>query len=430
MDKQDKPKRKGLQMLALTLAMLLAVGVFIWAVFGAGKWGGVPAATSSLGGVQPQSALSMPENSYQAIPLPEEMRAMWVVYLEWMARDISSEEMFRAEVAQMFDACRALGLNTVIVAVRPYADALYQSEVYPWSDLLTGIPGQAPGFDPLAIAVQEAHARGLRLEAMVNPYRVRTQVGYPESYAPNSPAVLHPEWVKESEGWWFDPGYPAVSDMIVEGIREIVANYEVDGIHLDDYFYPEHCTEEFDNESYALYGEGKPREEWRRENTSGMVARAYAAVKAENPTVSFGISPQGNNDNNYNGQRIDVKLWMSTPGYVDYVMPQLYWGFNYRLANGSDRFAFANIAAEWAGYPRAEGVHLYAGLGAYRIAEGDGGSNDQSEWQSGRNLADMVLHLRGQTGFSGFSLFRYDYLFRNTDPLFAEEEAALREILT
>ncbi len=378
-----------------------------------------------------------------AASLPGEMRAMWISYLEWLKNDISTEEKLREVLQRMFGECRAMGLNTVMVQVRPFGDALYPSKIFPWSHHLTGEQGKDPGYDPLAVMVEEAHAEGLRLEAWVNPYRVNLpgeDGPGPEELADTNPAVLHPEWVREVEGvgTFYDPGIPEVQAMIVEGLTEIAQNYEVDGIHLDDYFYPAFSAEQrgagedeaFDAETYAQYGAGQDLAAWRRENVNALVKAAYGAIKGANPALSFGISPQGNNDNNYNQQYSDVKLWLSTPGYCDYVMPQLYWGFNYRLQNGSDRFAFENIAREWAAYPRSDAVRLYAGLGAYRIEDGDGSDETEEEWNSGHNLADMVSALRGIEGFSGFALFRYEVLYGSgASPLAAQEIAALTEVL-
>ncbi len=377
--------------------------------------------------------------------LPEEMRAMWISYIEWESLDISTEEKMREEAGVMFDNCVDLGLNTAIVAVRPFSDALYKSAIYPWSHVLTGTQGQDPGYDPLAVLVEEAHARGLRIEAWINPYRVSADSNGPLTLSDTNPAVLHPEWAHETSGVWYDPGLPEVQQMVVDGVREIVQNYDVDGIHFDDYFYPETTvaadeeggetdagSQEFDAATFARYGGGKELAAWRRANVDTLVQAVYGAVKEQNPDVSFGISPQGNNQNNYDMQYSDVCHWMATPGFVDYVMPQLYWGFGYRTSSGREDYAFANISATWAGYERAETVKLYAGLGAYRVGDGDGGSNDQAEWRSGHNVADMVAHLRTVKGFSGFALFRYQFLCNPPEAIVDyvdEERLALTELL-
>ena len=387
-------------------------------------------AISAIAPVEPQATAAQAYSSlYQAIPLPEEMRAMWISFLEWNDSDIASEEAMRNLIINMFDNCLSMGLNTVIVAVRPFSDAFYQSAYYPWSHLIGGAQGQDPGYDPLTLIAEEAHARGLRVEAWLNPYRVSHPSFGPDELSADNPAALNPEWLREQSGRWLDPGIPEVRSLIVNGVVEIVSNYNVDGIHFDDYFYPEGNTEAFDDATFQQYGGGLDRADWRRQNVNEMVSSVYAAVKAANPSVSFGVSPQGNNENNYNEQYCDINMWMEQPGYADYIMPQLYWGFNY-TRNGDDRASYHNKTAEWASYSRGEHVKLYAGLGAYRIGEGDGSDDSQGEWQNGHNLADMVSYLRTVPGFSGFALFRYANLYPLQDgaayaDLSASEAAAL-----
>ena len=379
---------------------------------------------------------------YNAIPLPDEMRAMWISYLEWQHVDFSSEASAQKDIATMFENSKNMGINTVIVHVRPFSDAFYRSELFPFSHFMGGSQGHDPGFDPLVIMIEEAHKRGLRVEAWLNPYRVdNNKVGLGTLSADN-PARQHPDWVmKVAGGLWYDPGLPQVRDLVRDGVLEIVENYQVDGIHFDDYFYPDVDAWEnsFDADTFARYGGNMSLSDWRRANVDKLVSAVYEGIKAINPSVSFGISPQGNNENNYSRQYCDIKKWMATPGFVDYVMPQLYWGFAYRTPSGNNQYAFKNVAAEWAGYPRVDSVRLYAGLGAYRLGVaqggggrsgfGDGGSNSQAEWESGHNLADMVVALRAQDGFSGFALFRYDSLFQGDDALSKNERAALSKAL-
>ena len=157
--------------------------------------------------------------------------------------------------------------------------------------------------------------------------------------------------------------------------------------------------------------------------------QVYQAVKETDPAVRFGISPQGNNANNYDQQYSDVALWMSQPGYVDYVMPQLYWGFGYLTASGRDDYQFSSLCRYWAGLERCSEVSLYIVLGGWRIGEGDGGSNDQAEWSSGHNLADMITDLRA-AGCGGFALYRYDSLYASGWPeLAAAELEAMASVL-
>lgn len=389
----------------------------------------------------PGSSAPLPGSSADVQPAPaakpsgEEYRAVWISYLEWQSADFSSEDAFRAQMGSWFDQYAAMGLNTVLAQVRPFGDALYPSAIFPWSSVCTGTQGLDPGFDPLAVLVEEAHARGLRLEAWLNPYRLALNDTVPGAFSADNLAAVHPEWVKQAAGGqYLDPSRQDVRDCIAAGVQEILDGYAVDGIHLDDYFYPT-TDEAFDAAEYAAAGTNLSLEDWRRENVNALVRQLYQLVHAGGRTagaVPLGISPQGNNDNNYAQQYSDAALWLSTPGYIDYAMPQVYWGYGYTTGSGSTRFAFENITAEWLALPRAEGVALYFGLGAYRIGDGDGGNYDhaQDQWQTGHNLADMVTTLRG-AGADGFGLYRSDFLLRSAAwPQLAQAEcAALTEVL-
>ena len=382
-------------------------------------------------GTSPAAADSTPEPSADPNPaLPAgEWRAVWVSYLEWAGMDFSSEEAFRAGAAALMDNCLSLGLNTVIAQVRPFGDALYRSSLFPWSHLCTGVQGQDPGFDPLDVLLTEAHARGLSLEAWVNPYRLRSSASMPPVLAENSLLNAHPEWVcTVNEGAYLNPAIPEAADYVVQGVAELVQNYAVDGIHFDDYFYPT-TDPSIDAAQFAASGEADLTA-WRRANVTRLVKAAHDAVKAADPTLRFGVSPQGNPDNDRNEQYTDLSVWLTASGadaVVDYLCPQIYWGYGYTLSSGSTRFAFENITAEWLALPRAESTALYFGLGAYRVGVGDGGANADSvsQWCTGSALARQVTDLRS-AGAGGWALYRYGSLFRSDESgLAAAERAAL-----
>ena len=379
---------------------------------------------------QPAAAGSEPDLG-PAAPNPAlpggEWRAVWVSYLEFAEMDFSSETAFRAGAAQLLDACAALGLNTVLAQVRPFGDALYRSALYPWSHLCTGVQGQDPGFDPLDVLITEAHSRGLSLEAWVNPYRLRSSAAMPPSLAQNNLANTHPEWVcTVGDGLYLNPALSEAAAYVVQGVAELVQNYAVDGVHFDDYFYPT-TDPALDAAQFAAGGAGDLGA-WRRQNVTSLVKAAHDAVKAADPTLRFGVSPQGNMDNDFNEQYSDVYTWLSAEGsdaVVDYLCPQVYWGYGYQLRSGSTRFAFENIVPAWLSLPRASGTALYFGLGAYRVGTGDGGSNADStaQWCTGEALARQVDDLRAQ-GAQGWALYRYGSLFGSAAPAQAPAECA------
>lgn len=341
--------------------------------------------------------------------------AMWISYLEWKNFDTQSENSFRASIIKMLDNCAAININTMIIQVRPFADAIYESALFPKSHLLTGTQGQDNGYDAFKIIIEECRARQMRVEAWINPYRIALNDKMPKSFAESSLKNLHPDWAKEANGGiYLEPSNPEVQKYIVDGVIEVVQNYDIDGVQFDDYFYPT-TDKSFDAAEYAASGTSLSVDEWRRENVNSLIKQVYTAVHATKQQVYFGISPQGNNDNNYNQQYSDVKLWLSTPGYADYIMPQLYWGFNYTTKSGSEAYKFDTLVKQWAGYPRDGGVALYIGLGPWRIGAGDGGANDQAEWKSGSNTAKMVAALKAAQGVDGYALYRYDSLFNNPE---------------
>lgn len=360
-----------------------------------------------------------------------EWRAVWVSYLEWAGMDFSSEDAFRQDAAQLAADCLGLGLNTILAQVRPFGDALYPSRFYPWSHLCTGVQGQDPGFDPLDVLLQEAHACGLSVEAWINPYRLRSSAAMPPNLAPENLALTHPEWTCTVDGGiYLNPAQPEAAACVVQGVEELLQNYAVDGIHFDDYFYP---TTDLSIDQALFEASGaSDRAVWRRQQVTALVQAVYDTVKAFDPTLRFGISPQGNPDNDLDQQYSDVSAWLEAKDRptVDYLCPQIYWGFGYTLHSGSTRFSFENITAEWLRYPRSAGTALYFGLGAYRIAVGDGGADPEAtaRWCTGDALAQQVLHLRDQDS-GGWALYRYGSLFGPEAPALAAAEcAALREI--
>ena len=259
-------------------------------------------------------------------------------------------------------------------------------------------------------------ARDLQLEAWVNPYRI--QAGQTPALCGASPARLHPDWVRYTDtGAYLDPASADVRQYIADGVGELCARYAVDGIHFDDYFYPT-TDPTFDAADYAASGSTRTQDDWRRENVNALMELCHAAARRYG--VRFGAAPAGDPEQNYTLQYSDAARWLRQ-GTVDSLMPQLYWGQEY-IKNGDASHSFAQLAAAWAALPRAAGVKLYAGLGAYRVGAGDG-SDAGSEWFSGHALADQ-LALLARLGVQGAGLYRYGSLFANSDaPALAESEA-------
>ncbi|WP_238588231.1 glycoside hydrolase family 10 protein [Gemmatimonas phototrophica] len=287
--------------------------------------------------------------SVDAPPVLREFRGVWVATvgnMDWPSKRTLSTEDQQAELRALFDRAEALKLNAVIFQVRPAGDALYQSSLEPWSEFLTGTQGKRPQpfWDPLAFAIAEAHARGMELHAWFNPYRA----GFVRGKSPA--AVSHirrtnPALVKKYGSYlWMDPGEAAVRARTVKVIVDVVKRYDVDGIHLDDYFYPYPENDRRgralpfpDATSYAKYrksGGKLDRAEWRRENVNRLVRQLHDTVHATKPWVRFGISPFGiwrpgypeqiRGFDAYEKLYADARKWLRE-GWVDYFTPQLYW---------------------------------------------------------------------------------------------------------
>jgi uncharacterized lipoprotein YddW (UPF0748 family) len=275
-------------------------------------------------------------------PVPaREFRGVWLTTVnnsDWPSRPGLSTDEQKQELIAILDCAAATHLNVVVMHIRPHADALYASDIEPWSDYLSGDLGKAPEpyYDPLAFAIDEAHKRGLELHAWMNPYRTRHPLAIPQT-SPQHMSRMHPEYVHQyGKMYWLDPGEPEVRAYVVRIVRDIVQRYDVDAIHFDDYFYPypENKVDFPDDTSYARWGNGMKRDAWRRQNVDQLIHDVSRAIKEEKPDVRFGVSPFGiwrphkprhvRGLDAYAQIYADSRKWLQE-GWVDYLAPQLYW---------------------------------------------------------------------------------------------------------
>ncbi len=353
----------------------------------------------------------------------DELRGVWFSYLDWVDLP-SDEEGFANSVRQVLDRCVELHMNAVFVHVRPDADAMYPSEYFPWSRFITGTQGEDPGYDPLRIFLDEAHDRGLQFHAWINPYRV---TGYQNRYAQladSNPAMQwlndndedNDRWVlKHSGEYYLNPSIPQVRTLIVNGVREIVRNYDVDGIHFDDYFYPilDDSNEDkwFDRPEYEASGSSLSIADWRRDNVNRLIREVYTAVKNINPQVQFGISPEGYIDHLRMDDRLftDIDTWCTKSGYIDYIMPQIYWGFETRLSDGTlAPYSFDNNLATWIDLTKSGTVRLYLGLAMYKAGSGEKDNNSVPEWLRRNDIISREVEAGRESGkVSGYVFYDY-----------------------
>jgi uncharacterized lipoprotein YddW (UPF0748 family) len=308
------------------------------------------------------------------------------------------------------------GMNAVIVQVRPATDAFYPSPYEPWSQWLTGTQGKPPSpyYDPLQFMIEETHKRGMEFHAWCNPYRADFKIGE-SSIAPAHITRIHPEWFLNYGGQkFFDPGNKDGQQFVVNVIRDIVSRYDIDAIHMDDYFYPYRILgKEFpDQESFEKYGNGMNKDDWRRSNVDSIIEKVSRVIKEEKPYCKFGISPFGvwrnqskdpegsatkAGQTNYDDLYADILLWLKN-GWIDYVAPQLYWEFGHSAA------PYEVLLDWWSKH--TYGRHCYIGLGLYRA-----GSN--AVWKDLTLLPRQIEALRNAPNIQGAIYFSSTTFNRN-----------------
>jgi len=357
-----------------------------------------------------------------------EIRGVWVSAVNNIdfpsTKGLSSAQLMK-EIETILDNVLKWGLNTVFFQVRPMSDALYKSAIFPASSFVTGTQGNALSIDLLQIFIEEAHERGIELHAWINPYRISQKNIFGQnlnSLAETNPARLHPEWVvKYTDGaMYYNPGLPEVRELIVSGVEEIITNYNVDGIHFDDYFYPDGSGQNnknpksFDDaEAYAKYGNGLSLSDWRRSNVDTLILSVSNLIKNKRPSVKFGVSPsgiwamKGYNENGVPGLNktsqtyydvyADSRKWVLNE-WVDYICPQIYWNIDHSLA------PFKNISSWWGSLCENTGVELYVGIAAYN---GGTGSFNYTEY------INQLTYLKNIDKCNGAVFFAYNDLVGN-----------------
>lgn len=325
------------------------------------------------------------------------LRASWiatVLQLDWP----KSTPIFTAdriatqkkELIAILDEAVNMGMNAIIFQVKPNADAFYRSNILPWSTYLTGTLGKDPGYDPLDFIIKEAHKRNLKLHAWLNPYRVsmdtsKETIHMLENTPPEAPKSVysrHQDWIGIAwDRFVLDPGIPAVRFWIEEVVTELVSNYDIDGIHFDDYFYAESTDSLLNDEkTYLAYGTAfSNKADCRRNNTYLLIKQLSKKIKALKPHVEFGISPAGVWRNkkddlsgsdtqvghpNYDAAYADTRRWVQEE-LIDYIAPQIYWPLARKVAS------YDVIAKWWANVVRPTKTRLYIGMALYKVGKYD-----------------------------------------------------------
>lgn len=353
----------------------------------------------------------------------DDMKGVWITYMELnMANEADkSEGAFRKKFETIAENCLNFGFNTLVVQVRPFCDALYESELFPASHILSGTQGKSAGYDALKIMCEICKSKGLKIHAWINPYRVIYHET-PEVLADNNPYVKDPSLGIATESCVIlDPSNITARRLITDGVREIIENYDVDGIQFDDYFYPTDIADN-DSEQYQSYvnaaasGSVMSLETWRKFNVSLLISETYLCIHRTRNDVVFGISPQGNLSNN-EGLSADVLNWCGKKGFIDYICPQVYFSFD------NPALGFEKALEDWTALDFADNVRLYVGLAGYKA----GSDADEGTWLEDRDiLANEYRVLKKSDKASGFMLYSYASL-TNDDA--QEEIENLRKVL-
>ena len=349
-----------------------------------------------------------------------ELRGTWVstVYnLDWPSQASYQNAVKQmGEFVSLLDDLQGMGMNAVFVQVRPAGDALYPSRLVPWSKYLSGVQGLAPTYDPLAFMIEETHKRNMEFHAWFNPFRANVDVKT-DQLAANHVAKQQPDWIVNAGGkLYINPGIPLARQHIIDTIMEVVNGYAVDGVHLDDYFYPSNVAFA-DDAAFISYNEGKiaSKADWRRSNINEFVRLLGESIHAAKPQVKYGISPFGvwrnkSVDNSgsdtkasitaYDHMYADVRTWIQR-GWIDYINPQIYWSLSFPAAR------YDKLVDWWAQEVKGTGVDLYIGHSPYKLGTKEAG------WQSAQEMIDQLEYNKKYTEVKGDVFFSAKDLRKN-----------------
>ena len=355
----------------------------------------------------------------------DEIRAVFFSYIEVekYIKDKSSDES-KLNINNILNNLKDNNFNHLILHVRPFSDAIYTSNIYPLSNTVK-VNGKAPSYDILKYIIDEAHKRNIYVHAWINPYRISTSTdinklnSFTKTFFDNKDAK-----VVEDKGIYYDPSSENVSKLIVSGIKELLNNYDIDGIHFDDYFYP---SKDIDLDNYKKYldnGGSLSLEDYRYDKVLSLIKDVYWTMKSIKPKVLFGISPEGNINNNYNNQFLDIKKLLSEKGYIDYIMPQIYFGFN------NSNKPFIKTLNEWNSLIKND-VNLIPALAFYKSGEYDKyAGKGENEWINNDDIISReISESKLVSNYGGFSIFRYDSMFNPKNDNKKNEFLKLQELL-
>lgn len=337
------------------------------------------------------------------IKTKEEKRGIFISYIEYQDyfKD-KNKKAIQIEINNMIDTIKKYKFNMIILHVSPFSDSIYESAIFPSSSSIVNKEGDKLPFDILAYFIEKAHKNNIEIHAWINPYRISNSCDT-SKLASTNPAYkwLNTNNVKiiPNKGIYYNPASSEVHSLIISGIKEIIEKYNVDGIHLDDYFYPD---DTIDLDNYKPFENTISLIDFRLSNINRLVKDIYDTIKSVNKKIVFGISPEGNIENNYNKNYADIKKWMSEPGYIDYVMPQLYYGFL------NETKPFEKTLKQWQDLIKTN-IDFIPALALYKSGNIDEyAKSGRNEWIDNNNIIEQeIKKLRTTTKYDGYTLFRY-----------------------
>lgn len=340
-----------------------------------------------------------------SIQKEEETRAIFVSYIELNKYIKENDyEISKRNIRKIIKNIKKLKCNTIILQVRSASDAIYKSNIYPMSLNIVNTEYD-DYYDVLDYFIKESHKSNVKVIAWINPYRIRTTCDK-TTITEKNPAYkyLDTDIVYINNGIYYNPSKQETEDLIVKGVEEVL-NYDVDGILFDDYFYPDNNIDKKDYEEYIKNNEFIEEKDYRLNIVNKMVKRVYKTCKNKN--IKFGISPDGNIDNNYNKNYADVKSWLKSNEYIDFIMPQIYYGFYNSTRD------YVKVTKEWENLIENKDIELYIALAFYKVGMEDKyAKSGFNEWIDNDNIIMReILLSRNLKNYKGFSLFRYENIF-------------------
>ncbi|MBR2868602.1 MAG: family 10 glycosylhydrolase [Clostridia bacterium] len=352
----------------------------------------------------------------QPQPSASEMRAIWISCYDYTSAAGKTRAQYKAVTDKMFRTIKSNGLNTAFVHLRANSDAFYKSSIFPYSVYIAGKEGASLPFDPFEVLLESAAANGISVHGWINPFRVSTQNKVAALSATNPAKIILDSGNADgrvcvlSNGIYYNPADTENHKLILDGVKEIISKYNIDGIHIDDYFYPS-TDASIDKTQYNTYrqsGGTLTLAKWRVANINAFVSALYSTVKATDSSLVVSISPSGQLDKTLRENSADCRTWLSHKGYADMIIPQIYFGFNHQTED------FNKLLKQWASLPRHSSVRLVCGIAAYKCAKADNyAGSGKTEWQNSTDiLARQITAIRSNKNYSGFAVFSYADLER------------------